>query len=96
MEKLKVLIAALSVLLMLALGYIANGKLEAIRTDAGKEGYGQGITAAVVAAYQQTENCQVATITMGNLTKQVVDVECVRMLLENKGVPVESSNEQGK
>jgi len=39
--------------------------------------YDQGLLDAVIAIYQQTENCQGVPIKIGNLTKTVFDVSCL-------------------
>ena len=31
-----------------------------------------------ISLYKQTENCQTASITIGNLSKQVLDTECLQ------------------
>jgi len=40
-------------------------------------GYNKGITDAVVAVYQQTNNCKATTINIGNITRQVIDISCL-------------------
>ena len=46
--------------------------------QAAEQGYDKGVIDALAAAYQQTANCQVTTITLGNVTRRIIDVDCVQ------------------
>ncbi len=81
-NKSKFVVIVLVVLLLIAVGYIIYDKVQQRRQTqlltALQQGYNQGIYGAVLSLYQQTEKCQVTTITLGNLTRQVVDVACIQ------------------
>ena len=48
-----------------------------------QDGYKKGLTDAAVAVYKQTENCQTTTITIGNFTKTIFDVACLKIEQKN-------------
>jgi flagellar basal body-associated protein FliL len=78
----KILIWILAIALVVALVYIGlifwqSRQIQQMQQTL-QTGYKQGITDTVGALYQQTENCQVTTINLGNLTKKVVDVACLQ------------------
>jgi archaellum component FlaF (FlaF/FlaG flagellin family) len=81
-KKQTVIIIALAVLLVASIIYIGADKWQDKRqqelTAVYQQGYSQGITDAVTALYQQTQECKITTINLGNITRQVVDVDCVR------------------
>ncbi len=81
-NKHKLLVVILVVLLLIAVGYIIYDKVQQKRQaqlyNALQQGYNQGLYNAVVSLYQQTEECKVTAITLGNLTRQVVDVACIQ------------------
>jgi uncharacterized membrane protein YukC len=78
----KTISIALAVLLIAAIGYIAFDKWQNARqkeiVSTYQQGYGQGLTDAVTALFQQTENCKATTLTLGNLTRQIFDVACLQ------------------
>ncbi len=80
--RLKMLVAILGVLLVALIAYVAVGKLNESQKQKmevlGQQAYQKGYADAVVSAYTQTGNCQVATITIYNQTRQVVDVTCIK------------------
>jgi len=80
--KAKVAIAILAILLIAAVGYIGWGMYQQQRyndaVSAYKEGYTQGVADATSTLYQYTENCGAAKLFLGNVTRQVVDADCVR------------------
>jgi len=88
-KKAKIAIGILVVLLVAALGYIGWGMYQEQRYDdalAGyKEGYTQGVTDATSTLYQYTENCGAAKLFLGNVTRQVVDADCVKALNATAG-----------
>ncbi|MBR9690388.1 hypothetical protein GOV08_01760 [Candidatus Woesearchaeota archaeon] len=43
-------------------------------------GYNQGVSDAIVKLYQDTEDCNVASVFIGNLTRRVADVECIEKI----------------
>jgi len=81
-KKAKIAIGILVVLLVAALGYIGWGAYQQQRYNdslsAYKEGYTQGVTDATTTLYQYTENCGVAKLFLGNVTRQVVDADCAK------------------
>jgi len=82
MNRQKIIIIALSVALFLTAQYIFLDKL--IESNNQKmsqiyqRGYDSGAKDAITALYQQTQNCQISTITLGNLTKHVFDLACLK------------------
>jgi len=82
MSKQKTVIAVLLILLVVALAYIVFDKWQLARQreviNVYRQGYSQGLNDTVTTLYQQTEKCQITTINLGNLTKQVVDVACLK------------------
>ncbi|MDE1725725.1 MAG: hypothetical protein KGH89_00480 [Thaumarchaeota archaeon] len=82
MNKQKITIVALSVALFVSAQYIIYEKITESRqqelANAYQGGYKNGLTDAAVAVYKQTENCQTTTVTIGNLTKTIFDVSCLK------------------
>ena len=80
-NRLGIITLVLAVLLIVAVGYISFDKYQNIQDAqlriAYQQGYDVGITASVVSIFQQTEQCQVTTVTIGNMTKQIIDVACL-------------------
>jgi uncharacterized protein (UPF0333 family) len=76
-----IVISALVILLVIAVLYIGISKFQSAKNAdiqrAYQNGYNTGLTAAVVAVYQQTNNCQATIITIGNVTRQIVDTSCL-------------------
>ncbi|MFA6329261.1 MAG: hypothetical protein WCX64_01085 [Candidatus Micrarchaeia archaeon] len=81
-KKAKIAIGILVVLLVAALGYIGWGVYQQQRYDdalgAYKQGYTQGVTDATTTLYQYTDGCGAAKLFLGNVTRQVVDLDCVK------------------
>lgn len=81
MNRQRLLVYILVILLAAAIGYIAfDAVQESLNEQAQtifQNGYSQGVTDAVVSLYQQTENCQPTVITVGNFTKELVDTACL-------------------
>jgi predicted negative regulator of RcsB-dependent stress response len=81
-NRLGILTLVLGVLLIATVGYISFDKYQNVRDTqmrmAYQQGYDLGITASVVSVFQQTNNCQITTLTVGNMTKQIIDVACLR------------------
>tara|TARA_Y100000310_G_C19974611_1_gene487017 strand:+ start:167 stop:451 length:285 start_codon:yes stop_codon:yes gene_type:complete len=81
-KKFRLTITILAILLVLSVGYIAIDKYTTSREQqlmaTYQGGYNKGVQDAVVSLYQQTNNCQPATINIGNLTKQIFDVACLQ------------------
>ena len=73
-----IVIIVLIVLFILALGYIFIDKWQESRQSELIKIYQQGISDTVLSLYQQTENCQITTVNLGNATRQVVDVSCIK------------------
>ena len=87
MEKQKIVIISLTVLLFLSVQYIIYVNLiqqmEAEFVNVFQDGYQQGLVDAVGEIFTQTEDCVVSTITIGNFTKDVVDYSCFENVSEN-------------
>ena len=84
-KKLKLVVVALAVLLLASVAYIVADKVNGLQMQqlqdvkqAAEQGYDKGVIDALAAAYQQTANCQVTTITLGNVTRSIIDVDCVQ------------------
>ena len=45
-----------------------------------QSGYEEGLFESVKTIYQQTDNCQIAIINIGNNTKQLLDVYCLQVI----------------
>lgn len=87
MNKQKITIIALSIALFVSAQYIIYEKITESRqqelANAYQNGYNKGLTDAAVTVYKQTENCQTTTITIGNLTKTVFDLSCLKVESKN-------------
>ena len=81
LDKQKIIIISLIVLLLFLVQYIIYDnfiqQMEVDLVNAFQDGYQQGLIDAVSEIFMQTENCVVTTITIGNLTKNVVDYSCL-------------------
>jgi len=81
MEKQKFVIIGLSIALFLTIQYfLLNDWLELTeqRIEEGFQfGYEQGLIDGVSQIIIETQNCQFATISVNNLTRQVIDINCV-------------------
>jgi len=82
MDKQKITIIALSVVLFVASQYIlfeilVEREQEKTLQDF-QEGYEEGLTDAATTIFAQTENCQTAIITINNFTKQFLDLSCLQ------------------
>ena len=88
--KMKLMLGVLIVLLVAALSYIGVDKYNQSQTEKmvkiANEAYTSGITGAVVSVYQQTENCQIATLKLGNVTRDIVDVACLKKQTASESV----------
>jgi len=77
-----VLVVVLILALVGAVGYIVwdrfNTNKIAQLNYVFQQGQQQGINGAVVQIYQQTENCQPLPLTIGNVSKYVIDLSCVQ------------------
>ncbi len=72
----------LALLLIAATVYITYDKLQDIKQRDVLVGYQQGYNRAFIdtlsSIWQQTENCSIATVNIGNLSKRVFDVSCLQ------------------
>lgn len=88
MNKSKITIIVLSISLFALAQYVIYEKITESRqqelASAYQNGYNKGLTDAAITVYKQTENCQTTTITIGNLTKTVFDLSCLK--IESKNV----------
>ena len=46
--------------------------------DIFQQGYTQGIVDSVSSLFEQTQNCEIAEISIGNNTRKIVDLSCVK------------------
>ena len=68
--------------LIATLVYIGVEKIQERELSKLQGVYLQGITDTVTTLYAQTNNCQITTITLGNETRQVIDVSCLQQAKE--------------
>lgn len=82
MNKQKITIIVLSVALFTLAQYVIYEKIIESRQQelvkVFESGYNKGLADAAVAIYKQTENCQTTTVTIGNFTKNVFDLSCLK------------------
>lgn len=68
--------------LIVAVGYIGWDKYQESRQlqlqQAFQVGANQGLQQTVVSLFQQTNGCQVATLTFGEEQRQVIDIACLQ------------------
>ena len=87
MEKSKKTIRILVLLLVISMGYIVVDKYmdsqEKKLFNVYQEGYTKGVQEAVIGLYQQTSNCQPATINVGNVSRQIFDIACLQNTQES-------------
>ncbi len=83
MSKAKMTIIILSIGLFGIAQYVMYEKIIESRQQemaiAYQNGYNKGLTDAAVTVYKQTENCQTTTITIGNLTRTIFDLSCLKL-----------------
>lgn len=78
----------LAFLFIVLLGFILSEKYA--ESQAGKlqntyvAGYNKGVEDSVVSIYQQTNNCQVVPVNIGNVTRGLADVDCIKKVLEEQ------------
>ena len=46
--------------------------------------YNQGKVDTLVQLYTNTADCKIATVSLGNVTRQVADVECIQKVLSEQ------------
>ncbi|MEO9307238.1 MAG: hypothetical protein ABI342_02870 [Nitrososphaera sp.] len=87
MNRNKITIIVLSVALFALAQYVIYEKIIESRqqemSNAYKSGYDKGLTDAAVTIYKQTENCQTTTVTIGNLTRNIFDLSCLKVETKN-------------
>ena len=84
MNRQKIVIIGLAVALFLFAQYYViekwSGATQQEITATYQNGYNTGAIDTAKAIYQATQDCQGATITVGNITKQVFDASCLKSL----------------
>ncbi len=87
MKKEKIIIIWLSVALFALAQYVIYEKITESRQQelikAYQNGYDKGLTDAAITIYKQTENCSYTTVTIGNLTKNLFDLSCLKIQQKN-------------
>lgn len=87
MNKQKTIIIILSVALFVLAQYVIYEKIIESRQQevmmSYQNGYNKGLSDAVTTIYKQTENCQTTTITIGNFSKTVFDITCLKIQQKN-------------
>lgn len=83
MNKNWIIITVLSVALFIAVQYIVIEKWQESEQQkiltTFHDGYEHGLNDASNAIFQQTSNCHITKITVGNSTKEIVDLSCLNM-----------------
>jgi len=86
MDKQKITIIVLAVALILISQYVLLDKWSLTQQQQNLEsyqnGYAQGLIDAITSIYQQTQNCQITTVNVGNSTKDIVDISCLEIVSE--------------
>ena len=81
MNKQKIVIIGLAVGLFLVTQYVILDKLAESRQQETlgvyKRGYDNALKDVMNSIYEKTQNCQITEISIGNLTRTVVDVDCL-------------------
>ena len=87
MNKQRITIIALSIAVFALAQYVIYEKIIESRqqelANTYQDGYKKGLIDAAVAVYKQTENCQTTSITIGNFTKTILDVSCLKVEQKN-------------
>ena len=74
----------LSILLVLAVCYIGYIKVNQFASNYAVAAYNQGKVDTLVQLYTNTADCKIATVSLGNVTRQVADVECIQKVLSEQ------------
>lgn len=83
MERQKIIIVILAAGLFLLGQYIVldrwlQSKQQEIENNLQSD-HSQGIKDAIIALYEQTNDCHVTTIKFGNLTRSLLDISCLQV-----------------
>lgn len=76
-KKLVIVIVILAVLVLGAAGWIINGQVQAKKQQELQSVYTQGAIETIASVFQQTNDCQPLTLTLGEYTRQLIDVACL-------------------
>jgi hypothetical protein len=80
-DKQKITIMVLSIVIFLFSQYIILNTFlqqnEENLFQSFQNGYQHGLIDAISKTFEQTENCQIAIITIKNLTKEIIDFSCL-------------------
>jgi hypothetical protein len=94
--RLKLIIAVLAVILAAVLGLNVWGAYKQSQIvqlqSVANQGYNIGVSDALATAYQQTSNCQVTTLSIGNATRRIVDFDCVQQALAQQQAAAQAQN----
>ena len=58
--------------------WLENQQLGALEDS--RNSYNLGVIDTMSSIYQQTEDCSIATIILGNFTKDIIDLKCLELL----------------
>ena len=94
------LIYTLVGVIVVLIGYIAYDKVilaynQKVNT-ALNQGYQAGAADAIRAMFQQTNECRIATLNLGNETRNLADVECMQQALQQAQSNQPSSQSSSK
>ena len=82
MNKQKIVIIALALTLFVIVQYFVIEKLleenQKKMSEIYQNGYDQGLKDAVTTLYDKTKDCQTTTIFLGNLSRQIFDMACLK------------------
>ena len=78
LEKTKLYIATIAVLIMIIIVLLGNSWYNKQITAAQQQGYNIGLQNSVVTIIQQSRNCQQVNLFVGNQSFQFIDVSCLQ------------------
>lgn len=84
----KIATIVLSVILLLVIGYLGIDKYNERQAINYQQYYGDGYKQAVndmaVKLYQETEECKITSVQIGEETRQLADVVCIQQVIEEQ------------
>ncbi|HDD72467.1 MAG TPA: hypothetical protein ENG00_00070 [Candidatus Aenigmarchaeota archaeon] len=94
------IIAILTILLILSLSYIGyseyTGFIARKTWEAAQAGYTRGVLDTVTRLYKESEKCEPVPVMLGNKTRYLIDISCLRTRTESGTGPAEQINQTYK
>lgn len=89
--KIATAIVIIGLIIMSVFLFIQNNTYEKKITELELQGnttlaFNQGVVASIIQLMKSTDNCQVASIKYINTTRQIVNIDCVRQLLQQQNI----------